>query len=154
MIVINTEQELNDWVGHELGVSGWFTIDQSLITRFAEVTGDHQWIHVDEERAAASDFGATIAHGFLLVSLLPQLRSQLFSFGFADTMINYGSDKVRFLAPVRAGSRVRLRVMLTAVESKASGTKIFTENSLEVEGQQRVAMLATMISLAKKKAQI
>ncbi len=120
-----------------------------MIDRFAEVTGDRQWIHVDIDRAhRESPFGTTIAHGYLTLSLLPALRAA------ADTMpdgvartINYGLDRVRFLEPVKAGSRVRARISLLGLESKAGGVLMRTENTMEIEGSERPAMVAESLVL-------
>jgi acyl dehydratase len=119
-----TLSNINDFVGRELGVSGWMTIDQSRIDHFADCTGDHQWIHVDVDRAKReSPFRSPVAHGYLTLSLIAPLAMQI---GVLPTDaaagFNYGLDKVRFLAPVKAGARVRLRVVLVGVESKEGGS--------------------------------
>ena len=142
---------LHDLVGHELGVSEWETLDQSRIDRFAECTGDHQWIHVDVERARTeSPLRATIAHGYLLLSLLAPTTFAILTrpLGVAQAL-NYGLDKVRFLSPVKVGSRVRNRIKLLSIEDKGNGrTLIATENTLEIEGEAKPALVAGALVLA------
>lgn len=134
---------------HDLGVSGWRPVEQALIDRFAEVTGDAQWIHTDPERAAReSPYGAAIAHGYLTLSLLPALRAEAMpALEGVRQAINYGLDRVRFLAPVRAGARVRVRVTLLGAEPKGAGVLVTTRNTVEVEGEARPAMLAEALTL-------
>jgi acyl dehydratase len=136
---------LDQWIGKELGVSSWVTLDQSRIDRFADCTGDHQWIHVDGERARReSPFGTTIAHGFLTLSLLATFFDELLitPAGIRQA-VNYGLDKVRFLAPVRAGGRVRGRIVLKAVDAKAGGALLLTlETVVEIEGEGKPALSA------------
>ncbi len=145
-----TFDTLDQFAGREIGVSGWLTLEQERIDRFAECTGDHQWIHVDAERARReSPFGTTIAHGFLTLSLLPGLRADLglVPEGVAH-VLNYGLDRVRFLAPVRAGARLRVRVRLLAVQDKGPGRKLLkTENTVEIEGEETPAMVAETLAL-------
>lgn len=145
-----TFDTLADHVGQELGVSDWRTVDQSMIDRFAETTGDRQWIHVDVERCRRqSPFGGPIAHGFLLLSLLAPLQMQLGLLP-ADIVrtINAGLSEVRFQAPVPAGGRVRLRVSLAAVEAKGEGRLLMiTRNVLEIDGQDKPALVAEMAAL-------
>ncbi|WP_420606249.1 MaoC family dehydratase [Novosphingopyxis sp.] len=140
---------LKDRIGEELGVSDWVTVDQAMIDTFAEATGDHQFIHVDPERAKLTPFGGTIAHGFLTLSLLPRLaaaadmpRPEGLKMG-----VNYGGNKVRFLVPVPSGSRVRGRFKLLELEEKRPGqwqqTQLFT---VEIEGQDKPALIAEWIS--------
>jgi acyl dehydratase len=140
---------LADFVGRELGVSDWLTVDQARIDAFAECTGDRQWIHVDPERAREGPFGTTIAHGFLTLSLLPLLRTQVGGVpeGVAQ-VLNYGSDRVRFLTPVKAGARIRVRVTLVSVEPKGPGrTLVKTENTVEIDGEDRPALVADTLAL-------
>jgi acyl dehydratase len=145
-----TLANLSDFVGRELGVSGWMTVDQSRIDRFAECTGDHQWIHVDVERAnRESPFGSPIAHGYLTLSLIAPLAMEI---GVvpkdAAAGLNYGLDKVRFLAPVKAGERVRLRVVLLGVEPKDAGALVIKmRNTLEIEGSDKPALIAETLAL-------
>jgi acyl dehydratase len=138
-----------DFVGQELGVSGWTTVDQPMIDAFAEVTGDRQWIHVDRERAAReSPHGTTIAHGYLTLALLPALRAEVgVTPAGMGQAINYGLDRVRFLAPVRAGARVRARVTLQSAESKGKGVLLRTLNTVEIEGEEKPAVLAETLTL-------
>jgi acyl dehydratase len=141
--------ELREAVGTEIGVGEWLQIDQERINQFAEATGDHQWIHVDVERAKReSPFGAPIAHGFLTLSLLPKLRSSVFRVEGIKAGINYGLNKVRFVAPVPAGSRVRARVSLKSVEP--SGDNRFlscAEVVVELEGSERPACVAESLGM-------
>ena len=145
-----TLANLSDFLGRELGVSGWMKVDQSRINQFAECTGDHQWIHVDVERAnRESPFGSPIAHGYLTLSLIAPLAMEI---GVvpkdAAAGLNYGLDKVRFLAPVKVGERVRLRVVLLGVEPKdAGGVVIKTRNTLEIEGSDKPALIAEALAL-------
>jgi acyl dehydratase len=134
-------------VGQELGVSSWRVIEQDRIDRFADATDDHQWIHVDPARAAAGPFGTTVAHGFLTLSLLAPTAYEVLADIFAGaTAFNYGLDKVRFIAPVRAGARVRNRIRLLAVEAKPEGRWLLTsENSFEIEGEDKPALIAVSL---------
>ncbi len=142
--------KLHERIGLELGVSGWEMLDQSRIDRFAECTGDHQWIHVDVERARReSPLRATIAHGYLLLSLIAPTTFEVLTrpLGVAQAL-NYGLDKVRFLSPVKVGSRVRNRVKLLSVEDKGNGrTLIATENTIEIEDEARPALIASALVL-------
>ena len=142
---------LATYVGKELGVSDWVTIDQRRIDGFAENTGDRQWIHVDAERARReSPYGTTVAHGYLLLSLLAPTALDVYVKPAGITAaLNYGIDRVRFLAPVKAGSRVRNRIKLTAVEDKGQGRRLITtENTLEIEGESKPALIAQVLALA------
>jgi acyl dehydratase len=148
MLTIETPAAMQAYVGTCLGVSGWVLIDQKTIDLFAEATGDHQWIHVDVERASREmPGGKTIAHGYLLVSLLPRLMAEIFDIEKRSRSLNYGSNKVRFVAPVPSGSRVRLSTTLKAVEEIAGGRRLIFANSLEIEGNERPAMVAEIISV-------
>ena len=141
---------LDQFVGHELGVSDWIEIDQARIDQFAACTEDHQWIHVDADRARReSPYGTTIAHGFLTLSLLPRLRMDLglVPNGVAHAL-NYGLDRLRFLTPVKAGARVRVRVTLVSVTDKGGGRILLkTSNTVEIEGEQKPALVAEMLSM-------
>ncbi len=145
-----TIAEMGERVGQELGVSDWVTIDQSRIDMFASCTGDHQWIHVDVERAKReSPYRGPVAHGYLTLSMVAPLSMQI---GIipknAAAGLNYGVDKVRFLAPVPAGARVRLRIVLVGVEPKDAGQAIMkTQNTLEVEGSAKPALVAETLAL-------
>jgi acyl dehydratase len=129
-------------------VSDWVCVDQAMIDRFAEVTGDHQFIHVDPERAAKTPFGGTVAHGFLLLSLLPKLQSSMGRPRVEGALmgVNYGFDRVRFVTPVRSGSRVRAHSTLVSVEQKRAGQlQQLAEVTLEIEGGDKPALTAAWI---------
>ena len=147
--VIKGLQELRSLVGQQIGVSDWVPISQERIDEFARSTGDQQWIHCDPERAQReSPFGITIAHGFLTLSLLPITTYELFAGLKAKKSVNYGLDKLRFLAPVRAGARVRNHIRLLSAEPRADGfVLIRTENTVEIEGEEKPALVAVSLSL-------
>jgi len=144
-----TLANLAQFVGKELGVSGWLTVDQSRINQFAECSGDRQWIHVDVERAKReSPYRSPIAHGYLTLSLVAPLQIEIGAIPEgAAAAFNYGLDKVRFLAPVKAGARVRLRVVLMEVEEKGGGLVMKTNNTLEIEGSDKPALIAESLAL-------
>ena len=140
--------EVRAQVGREIYVSGWLPVDQARIDRFAEATGDFQWIHVDAERAAReSPFGGTIAHGFLSLSLLGQFYEEFLPqmLPFCDVGVNYGLNKVRFTQPVRAGSRVRARFALTQMDEIAGGLHMVFTATVEIEGQPKPACVAESV---------
>jgi acyl dehydratase len=141
---------IGQYVGQELGVSEWITIDQERINHFADFTGDHQWIHVVVERAKRESlFGTTIAHGYLTLSLAAALSMGLgiIPAGVSQAL-NYGLDKVRFLAPVKSGSRVRDRVVLLAAEPQGKGRLLLKfRNTIEIEGETKPALIADALSL-------
>ena len=140
--------ELPKLAGQDMGTSDWVLIDQDRINKFADATGDHQWIHVDVERAKAQmPGGKTIAHGYLTLSLIPMLGSQIMSITGVSRGINYGSNKVRFTNMVPVGSRVRARQKLIAAEPKGPGLQLTNEITIEIEGQERPACIAETISL-------
>jgi len=133
-------------VGSELGVSDWMQIDQKRINDFADVTGDHQWIHIDVERAKTeSPFGAPIAHGFLTLSLIPALSKDNFRFENVKLAINYGLNKVRFLTPVTVGSRIRVRSELVEVTAKDNSADLTVRHTIEIHGVDKPAAVADMI---------
>lgn len=141
---------ISQYVGQELGVSEWMTIDQERINGFADFTGDHQWIHVDAERAKRESlFGTTIAHGYLTLSLAAALSMELGIIpAGVSQVLNYGLDKVRFLAPVKSGSRVRDRVVLLAAEPQGKGRLLLKfRNTIEIEGETKPALIADALSL-------
>ncbi|SAL42741.1 MaoC family dehydratase [Caballeronia humi] len=142
---------LDEFVGRELGVSDWVVIDQARIDAFAECTGDHQWIHVNVERAKReSPYGGTIAHGYLTLSLLASLSIEIGLIpADAKAGLNYGLDKVRFMTPVKTGVRVRSRVVLESIERKGGGRVILkTGNELQIEGEDKPALVAqTLVML-------
>lgn len=143
MIEIETPAALAEWVGKPLGTSEWIVVDQKTIDLFAEATGDHQWIHIDVERAGREmPGGKTIAHGFLTLSLLPRLAPMIYRVVKRSRSINYGSNKVRFTAPVPAGSRVRLHLTVKAVEPIQGGVRVTMDNQMEVEGNDRPCLVA------------
>jgi acyl dehydratase len=142
--------ELVKHVGEEVGVSSWVTLDQGRIQEFAHCTGDHQWIHVEPERATReSPFGGTIAHGFLTLSLIAPTGFELLVARVQlKSVVNYGLEKVRFVTPVRSGKRVRNRIKLAAVEHKGSNRYLVTtENSIEIEGETRPALTASALAI-------
>jgi len=143
MIEIETPAALAEWVGRKLGTSEWITVDQKTIDLFAEATGDHQWIHIDVERASREmPGGKTIAHGFLTLSLLPRLSPMIYRVVKRSRSINYGTNKVRFTAPVPAGSRVRLHLTVKAVEPITGGVRVTMTNEMEVDGNARPCLVA------------
>ena len=150
MRMVETPEALRALIGQELGVSDWLEVTQDLIDRFADVTGDHQWIHVDVERAKREmPGGKTIAHGYLLLSLLPKLGAGIYKLAWPTRSINYGSDKVRIVNPVKAGARIRLRQSLVAVEDGAPGAhRITVRQTLEIEGEAKPAMIADTIRMS------
>lgn len=140
-----TLQSLAALTGQRVGSSSWITLDQTRINQFAECTDDAQWIHVDRERARTeSPFGGTIAHGFLTLSLLaPTAFEVLISRMAVKQVVNYGVDEVRFVAPVRAGKRVRNHVSIVSLQDKGHGRHLLTtENSMEIEGEAKPALVA------------
>ncbi len=147
MRVFKTPRELIDSVGEELGETAWLEIDQARIDLFAEATGDHQWIHVDAERAAKGPFGGTIAHGYLTASLANYFLPQLLDVQGTSMGVNYGCDKIRFPAPVPVGSRVRGSASITSVEeTKDGGIQLKVTVKIEIEGQDRPACVIETIS--------
>ncbi len=148
MLQIDRPEGMDAYVGQALGTSDWMVITQSMIDKFADATGDHQWIHVDVARAKAEmPGGTTIAHGFLTLSLLPRLSSGVYTIRQRSRSLNYGSNKVRFTSPVPAGARIRIHLTLKASEPVDSGRRLITEATLEIEGQQRPALVAETISV-------
>jgi acyl dehydratase len=139
--------ELEGAIGQDLGPGPWVEVTQEMVNKFAEATGDFQWIHVDVERARNSPLGGTIAHGFLTLSLLPRLLADIYSVGGLASGLNYGSDKVRFTQPVPAGRRVRARAKLTKVETVDRGFRVFMQAVVDLEGSDRPACVAELITL-------
>lgn len=136
---------LKDRVGQHLGYSDYAEITQQQVNQFADATGDHQWIHVDPERAKAGPFGAPIAHGYLTLSLGPMLAPQIFAVTGVAMGVNYGAGKIRFPSPVPVGSKLRLGVTLTAVEQIAGGAQVTQEFVFEVEGATKPSCVAEVI---------
>jgi len=140
---------LSTWLGLEVAVSDWVEITQERINLFAEATGDHQWIHVDPERAAKeSPFGATVAHGFLTLSLIPMFKDNCMEYAGVKMGVNYGTNRVRFMAPVKVNSRVRGRFKLAAVEEIKGGVQMTWECTIEMEGYGKPACVAELVSRA------
>ncbi|MDV2478411.1 MaoC family dehydratase [Rhodococcus zopfii] len=139
--------EIEAAVGQHLGYSEWLEITQERVNTFADATGDHQWIHVDPERAASGPYGTTIAHGYLTLSLLPVLGSQIFTVEGLKMRINYGSNKVRFPAPVPVGSKIRAGVTVTSVERTAKGANLIVSYTVEVDGGDKPALIAETVAV-------
>ncbi|MDZ5650237.1 MaoC family dehydratase [Nitrospirillum sp. BR 11828] len=144
MLVVDMA-ELPGLVGRDLGPSDWVVVDQDRINRFADATGDHQWIHVDVPRATGA-LGGTIAHGFLTLSLLAPFSDQTLQVRDAGKGVNYGFNKIRFLAPVPAGARVRSHQVLTEVEEKGGGWLLTRTVTVEIEGQEKPALAAEWLT--------
>src|SRR6266542_4613360 len=149
MLIVETPQDLKQHIGTTLGPTEWITVDQAMIDKFAEATGDHQWIHVDVERAKKEmPGGKTIAHGYLTLSLLPRLVPMLLQVKNRKRGINYGSNKIRFTNTVPSGSRIRLRQTIKNVEDVPdNGVRVIYESVIEIEGQERPAMVAENIGI-------
>jgi acyl dehydratase len=141
--------EIRSRVGHEIGVSGWLTMDQKRIDEFAESTEDRQFIHVDPQAAAQTPFGTTIAHGFLSLSMLSRMAAEVMLIPDTTKMaVNYGLDRVRFIAPVKSGKRIRGRFRLDSVEEKAPGQLLFRHTvTVEIEGEEKPALTAEWLGL-------
>ena len=148
-LTVDKPQDLAQHVGKDLGPSDWITVDQPMIDKFAEATGDHQWIHVDVERAKREmPGGKTIAHGYLTLSLVPRLASTLVKVTQVSRGVNYGSNKVRFTGTVPAGSRIRLTQKIVKVEPvDNNGVRVTSEVKMEVEGQERPALVAEIMGI-------
>ncbi|MFI2349897.1 MaoC family dehydratase [Streptomyces sp. NPDC019443] len=144
--IFNSADELRAGVGEQLDYSDWLEIEQKRIDLFAEATGDHQWIHVDPERAASGPFGTTIAHGYLTLSLLPTLMPQVMRVEGMKMGINYGSNKVRFPAPVPVGSRLRATAVLQNVEDAGGGVQVTALVTVEREGGDKPVCVAESVS--------
>ena len=148
MLVLNSIEDLSHHVGHELGVTDWFPLTQDRIQQFADATGDHQWIHVDAERAKReSPFKTTIAHGFLTLSLLPQFMPQILQIKSGVRMgINYGLNRVRFVSPVRAGSRIRARFTLQSLKELPDCAEMVYAVTVELEGSEKPCCVAEWVA--------
>ncbi len=147
MRVFSTLDEVAAAAGSELGTSEWVTIDQQRVNLFADATGDHQWIHVDVDRAKTGPFGGTIAHGYLTLSLIPWLGSQIFKLATPGAKLNYGLNKVRFAAPVPVGSEIRLSVKLGDVDETSTGLRATFQHTIEIEGGDKPACVAETVVL-------
>ncbi|MHA1278873.1 MAG: MaoC family dehydratase [Candidatus Helarchaeota archaeon] len=145
-LVLKNIDELNQYVGRALGVSDWHLVTQEEINMFADATGDHQWIHVDVERAKQeSPYGGPIAHGYYTISLAPVLIAQIFEVQEKRMGINYGIEKLRFPAPVPVGKRVRVKVVLSAIKEVKGGVQAHLQLTFEVEGQEKPSCVAEVI---------
>ena len=142
----NTLAELQTLVGQELGASDWIVVDQQRINLFADATGDHQWIHVDAVRSAAGPFGTTVAHGFLTLSLLPEMSASAFAIDDAKMGVNYGLNRVRFPSPVPVNSRLRGHFKLLSFEPIQGGAQIVVEVTMEREGSDKPVCVAESIA--------
>jgi acyl dehydratase len=141
-LIITGVAELASYTGRELGVTGWHDVTQASIDEFARVTGDDQWIHLDEERARATPFGGTIAHGYFTLSLGPALTGEIVAMEGFSHVLNYGLDRVRFPAPMTVGGRVRMRATLASVEPVPGGVQITVEQVFEREGGDKPVCVA------------
>ncbi len=147
MEIYSSVEDLKKALDVELGPTDWFTVEQSRIDGFADNTNDHQWIHVDSEKAATGPFGTTVAHGFLTVSLVPYFVSRLRRIEGAKMGVNYGLNKVRFPSPVRAGSRIRARSTMVGLEEVGRDVvQLVTRTVVEVEGSDKPACVADLVS--------
>jgi acyl dehydratase len=146
--VFSGADELKAAVGEQLGASDWVTVDQKQIDTFAEATGDHQWIHVDVEKAKSGPFGGTIAHGYLTLSLLPVFSAQVYKVENVKMGINYGLNKVRFTSPVPVNSRLRGSFELLEVTEVQGGVQVINKVTVEIEGSERPACVAEWVTRA------
>ena len=147
MTAFAAPEALLDAVGTDLGTSDWMVVDQARVDRFADATDDHQWIHVDPARAATGPFGGTIAHGYLSLSLLAPLMFELLQVAGTALVVNAGSDRVRYLSPVRTGSRVRARASIAGAERIPTGIRVRTAVTLEIEGAEKPALVAETLTV-------
>jgi acyl dehydratase len=146
MLTIMGVEQVTELVGRELGVSDWVEVTQEDVDRFADATGDHQWIHVDPERAALSPLGGTIAHGLYTLSLGPRFNDEVFRLDGFAMGLNYGYEKVRFPAPVPVGSRIRMRAALVSVDDVPGGIQIVVRQQFETEGATKPVCVADAVS--------
>ena len=147
MRVFTTFDELTDAVGEELGSTDWLEITQERVDAFADATGDHQWIHVDVEKAKDGPFGGTIAHGYLTLSLIPQFTPELFSLETPGAKLNYGVNKVRFPNPVKVGSKIRATAQIADVSDVPAGKQMVTRYTVEIDGESKPACVAETVVL-------
>lgn len=147
MRVFTSFDEFAALKGEHLGYGEWHVVDQDRIDRFADATGDHQWIHVDPERAKDGPFGATIAHGYLTLSMIPALGKDIFRLDGPKMLVNYGTEKVRFPSPVKVGSRVRVGAELADVRDVAQGKQLVVKYTVEIDGQPKPACVAESLVL-------
>jgi acyl dehydratase len=142
-----TTEEIAAAVGEDIGPTDWVEIDQDRVNLFADATEDHQWIHVDAERAAAGPFGGTIAHGYLTLSLIPMLTARLFAIETPGARLNYGLNKVRFPHPVRVGQRIRGRASVVSLVDIPAGKQLTVAYTVEIEGETKPACVAETVVL-------
>jgi acyl dehydratase len=148
MLEVERPADLVAYVGKEVGVSDWYTVTQEQINKFADATGDHQWIHVDVERAKTEmPDGKTIAHGWLTLSLVPRLAATIYHVKNRSRGINYGANRVRFTGPVPAGGRIRLRLKIKEVEEVQGGVRVTNEGTMELEGAARPVLVSETIGM-------
>ena len=140
-------EELSAAVGEDLGPTGWLEVTQERVDAFADATGDHQWIHVDVDRAAKGPFGGTIAHGYLTLSLIPQFTPELFDVATPGAKLNYGVNKVRFPSPLKVGSRIRASARIVEVADVPAGRQLVTRYTVEIEGEPKPACVAETVVL-------
>lgn len=145
-VIFKSVEELTAAVGQDLGVTDWLTVEQARIDKFADATDDHQWIHVDPERAREGPFGSTIAHGYLTLSLASCFLPQLMRVEVSGMGINYGLDRVRFPAPVKVGNRIRGRGEILSVTPVSSGVQVVVRVTIDIDGSERPACIADTIS--------
>lgn len=144
--VFETPMDMLGTEGQTLGTSEWIEIDQDRVNMFADATGDHQWIHINKEMAEQSPFGTTIAHGFLTLSLLPMLMKETYTINKVAMGINYGCNKVRFINPVKVGSRVRGIAEVVSVEEAGGGIQLVVKATIEIEGEEKPACVAETVT--------
>jgi acyl dehydratase len=147
MHIFTRFEDFDALVGEELGSSEWLLVDQARIDAFAACTGDYQWIHVDVERSARGPFGATIAHGFLTLALIPALMAQIYVVDTPGPKLNYGADKIRFPAPLPVGSRIRDTATLLSAAAVPAGRQIVVRHVVEIEGETKPACVAELVAL-------
>jgi acyl dehydratase len=147
MRVFSNVAEFTAAKGEELGHSDWHDVTQEQVNTFADATGDHQWIHVDLERAAAGPFGGPIAHGFLTLAMLPVLTQEIYRIEHLTMAVNYGLDRVRFPSPVPVGARIRAAATLRDVKETSLGQLCYSRVTIEVEGQSKAACIADTVTL-------
>jgi acyl dehydratase len=143
--VIHGAAGLRERAGSSLGTSGWFTVDQEMVTTFADLTGDRQWIHVDPERARQGPFGATVAHGFFTLGLSTGLLWEIFTVEGVGMILNYGLNRVRFPAPLPVGSRIRMHVSLAEINEITDGVQVVYHLEYEIEGKEKPCCVADLV---------
>jgi acyl dehydratase len=147
MRTFTTVDQLTEAVGEDLGTTEWLEVTQERVDAFADATGDHQWIHVDVDRAKEGPFGGTIAHGYLTLSLIPQFSPQLFELDTPGAKLNYGVNKVRFPNPVKVGSRIRATAQILDVGDVPAGKQMVTKYVVEIDGEDKPACVAETVVL-------